>query len=64
MTARSIHQHAFVPGPLLLIVPAMLWSSIDIGFQVNRERNPEATRFSALPMSHEAWRVSLALHTH
>ncbi len=40
-----IKEGDFMPAPLLLLIPDMAWSSIDIGFQIRRERNPEANRF-------------------
>lgn len=43
---RSAQDRAFVFAPLLFLFPTMLWSSIDIGFAINKERNPDAQRFS------------------
>jgi hypothetical protein len=46
MAGRSLATRAFVPGPLFILLPAMLWSSVDIGVQINQEGNPDASRFS------------------
>jgi hypothetical protein len=42
----SAREGSFNPLPLIVLVPDMIWSSIDIGIQIHRERNPEARRFS------------------
>jgi hypothetical protein len=38
----------FMPLGLCFLAPDMLWSSVDIGIQVDREQNPDAARFSGL----------------
>jgi hypothetical protein len=64
MTASSIHSQSFIPYPLLiLMVPAMLWSSLDIGFQINRECNPDAGRFSKDGTAEDSYRISLSIHS-
>lgn len=63
MTARSIQMDSFVPHPLLILFPAMLWSSLDIGFKINRERNPDAGRFSDKEDRENSYRVSLIFQT-
>ncbi|MFP4415722.1 MAG: hypothetical protein ACLFSB_00470 [Chitinispirillaceae bacterium] len=42
----SVKKDGFMPEPLFLMIPVMLWSSIDIGLQIRKVRNPDATRFS------------------
>ena len=34
------------PLGLILLIPDMLWSGVDMGIQVNREQNPDASRFT------------------
>jgi hypothetical protein len=43
---HSATEQALQPFDLLLLVPDMLWSCIDIGIQIQRENNPDAARFS------------------
>jgi len=46
-TARSVQKGALIPHLLFIfLAPAMVWSSVDIGFEVMKERNPDATRFT------------------
>ncbi|MBD3392491.1 MAG: hypothetical protein GF418_10440 [Chitinivibrionales bacterium] len=59
LAVRSVQERALIPGPLALLVPAMLWSSLDIGLQLNRQRNPDAERFSEGSFSPDAMCVSL-----
>jgi hypothetical protein len=42
----SVAAHKFSFEPLFIVVPAMLYSSIDIGIQMHREQNPDAHRFT------------------
>jgi hypothetical protein len=44
--AHSLSSKHFQPLGLCLLVPDMLWSGIDVGIQVNKEQNPDASRFS------------------
>jgi hypothetical protein len=44
--AHSLSSKRFQPLGLCLLVPDMIWSGIDIGVQVAREQNPDASRFS------------------
>jgi hypothetical protein len=44
--AHSASTKRFQPFGLFLLIPDMIWSGFDIGLQVNRERNPDASRFS------------------
>jgi hypothetical protein len=44
--AHSAATKRFQPVGLFFLVPDMIWSGFDIGIQVNRERNPDASRFS------------------
>jgi hypothetical protein len=46
--AHSLSTERFQPLGLCLLVPVMIWSGIDIGFQVDREQNPDASRFSSV----------------
>jgi hypothetical protein len=46
MTAISLSTKNFVAEPLIILLPAMMWSSLDIGFQIHHESNPDAARFS------------------
>jgi hypothetical protein len=61
--AHSLTTKHFQPLGLILLVPDMLWSGIDIGLQVQREQNPDASRFSSAPFSVGAL-VSLQMNTH
>jgi hypothetical protein len=61
--AHSVSSKHFQPLGLLLLVPDMLWSGIDIGIQVQKEQNPDASRFSGAPYSVGAV-VSLQMNTH
>jgi hypothetical protein len=60
----SVHKGSFVPVPLLMLAPAMLWSSIDIGLQINKERNPDAARFSGVWDNNKNIAVSLYITSH
>jgi hypothetical protein len=46
--AQSVSTKRFQPLGLILLVPDMIWSGIDIGVQVEREQNPDASRFSSV----------------
>jgi hypothetical protein len=46
--AHSVSSKHFQPLGLVLLVPDMIWSGIDIGVQINREENPDASRFSSV----------------
>lgn len=48
------------PLALMIMVPSMAWSSIDIGMQIHREQNPEASRFSGT--GPESTSVSLSMN--
>jgi hypothetical protein len=61
--AHSLTSKKFQPLGLFLLVPDMIASGIDIGIQVNRERNPDATRFSRRPFPGGAV-VSLQVNIH
>jgi hypothetical protein len=43
---HSATEKQLQPFDLLLLVPDMLWSCIDIGIQLKRENNPDAARFT------------------
>jgi hypothetical protein len=47
--AHSASTKRFQPVGLFFLIPDMIWSGFDIGLQVNRERNPDASRFSNAP---------------
>jgi hypothetical protein len=47
------------PLSLLIMIPSMAWSSVDIGMQIHREQNPEASRFSAADTESTSHAVSL-----
>ncbi len=55
----SIKEKTFIPAPLFFLLPDMLWSSFDLGIQLNKERNPDAERFSGYEGGGE--RVSFVL---
>lgn len=63
MAAISVAKKNFVPGPLIILVPAMLWSSLDIGFQIHAESNPDAARFSSAPGQQKDLRYSLFIRS-
>ena len=46
--AHSVSSKRFQPLGVVLLVPDMIWSGIDIGVQVNKEENPDASRFSSV----------------
>jgi hypothetical protein len=60
---HSLTSKRFQPLGLFLLVPDMIVSGIDIGVQVYREQNPDATRFSGRPFSGGA-AVSLQVNIH
>ncbi len=49
--AHSLSSKRFQPLGLCLLIPDMIWSGIDIGVQVNKEQNPDASRFSTVGRS-------------
>jgi hypothetical protein len=55
-TARS---KRIEPLGLVLLIPDMLWSGVDIGIQVNKEENPGASRFTQA-----AWNADVCLSMH
>jgi hypothetical protein len=65
MAGSSISNGKFTPSPLILLLPPMLWSSIDIGMQINREHNPNVQRFSkATPQDEDSrFRITLSIQT-
>jgi hypothetical protein len=62
ITAGSINRKEFAFGPLVVLVPVMLWSSLDIGLQLNVERNPEAQRFTGTN-NNGSYSISLSILT-
>jgi TM2 domain-containing membrane protein YozV len=61
---RTISAKTFQPMGLFFLVPDMLWSGVDLGIQIQKEQNPEASRFTQarrLPAS-VALSVSFPLH--
>jgi hypothetical protein len=61
---RTISAKAFQPMGLFFLVPDMLWSGVDLGIQIQKEQNPDASRFTQarrLPAS-VALTVSFPLH--
>jgi hypothetical protein len=46
--AHSVSTKHFQPLGLILLVPDMIWSGFDLGIQINREQNPDASRFSSV----------------
>lgn len=60
-TFLSIKEKNFIPAPLLLLIPDMLWSSIDLGLQLHKERNPDAQRFSNNPFENKKMCVLLSV---
>jgi hypothetical protein len=52
--AHSTSTKHFQPLGIVLLLPDMLWSGVDIGLQFNREQNPDAARFSLGQLSGEA----------
>jgi hypothetical protein len=51
---QSIAKKRFQPLGLFLLFPDMIWSGVDIGFQVEKEQNPDASRFSLAPFPEKA----------
>ena len=45
---RTISTKTFQPMGLFFLVPDMLWSGVDLGIQIQKEQNPDASRFSQL----------------
>jgi hypothetical protein len=61
MAAGSIRNHTFSYGPLILLVPVMTWSGLDIGLQIDKERNPDAQRFSGNQIGNEPVRIAISI---
>jgi hypothetical protein len=64
---HSAATKRFQPLGLFLLVPDMIWSGLDIGIQVNREQNPDASRFSGVfpgPASGKGTVLSLQVTIH
>jgi hypothetical protein len=52
-------DHGFSPMyPLLILGADMVWSSVDILMQINKEKNPDANRFSL----HESCRIKVSVN--
>ena len=45
-TYRTITTKTFQPMGLFFLVPDMLWSGVDFGIQIQKEQNPDASRFT------------------
>jgi hypothetical protein len=45
-TYQTISTCTFQPLGLFFLVPDMLWSGVDLGIQIQKEQNPDASRFS------------------
>lgn len=43
---QTTKTKTFQPLGLFFLVPDMLWSGVDLGIQIQREQNPEASRFT------------------
>jgi TM2 domain-containing membrane protein YozV len=55
---HSAITKSFQPLGLILLVPDMVWSGVDIGMQINKEVNPGASRFSGL-INNDNYSISL-----
>ena len=56
---QTADQKNFEPLGLFFLAPDMIWSGVDIGIQIQREQNPDASRFTGLHGNPE--RIALTL---
>jgi hypothetical protein len=45
---QTINTKTFQPMGLFFLVPDMLWSGVDLGIQIQKEQNPDASRFTQM----------------